>query len=76
MGLLLMAFGVMFGAYHWALSILSDSPATTGTVMISVLPIILGFQLFLQAIVLEIQGMKKIPNHYEYNRGTAEPDTK
>lgn len=57
-GMLLMIFGIIFGCYHWTLSIISNIPATTGTVMISVLPIILGFQLFLQAIVLEIQNMK------------------
>ncbi|MFY9398148.1 MAG: glycosyltransferase family 2 protein, partial [Desulfomonilia bacterium] len=74
-GLLLMAFGTLFGSYHWVLSILSGTPATTGTVMISVLPIILGFQLFLQAIVLEIQGMKKIPDRHDYNRDTAGLDT-
>jgi glycosyltransferase involved in cell wall biosynthesis len=58
MALFLMLFGVLFGCYHWAWSIISGSPATTGTVMIAVLPIILGFQLFLQAIVLEIQQVK------------------
>lgn len=53
-GVFLMIFGSIFGAYHWILSIISDRLASTGTVMISVLPIILGFQLFLQAIVLEL----------------------
>jgi dolichol-phosphate mannosyltransferase len=54
LGLFLKFFGVLFGAYHWALSVYTSIPATTGTVMISVLPIILGFQIFLQAMVLEI----------------------
>ena len=58
MGLFLMLFGAVFGSYHWLLSIVSLIPATTGTVMIAVLPIILGFQIFLQAIVLEIQHLK------------------
>jgi len=53
-GLFLIGFGACFGAYHWFFSIYSNIPATTGTVMISVLPIILGFQLFLQAIVIEL----------------------
>jgi dolichol-phosphate mannosyltransferase len=57
-GLALMTFGTLFGAYHWIRSAYSGVVATTGTVMIAVLPIILGFQLFLQAIVLEIQEVK------------------
>jgi dolichol-phosphate mannosyltransferase len=54
-GLILMTFGCLFGAYHWFKSVWIGQAATTGTVMIAVLPIILGFQLFLQAIVIEIQ---------------------
>ena len=53
-GVSLSFFGMLFGLYHWFLSVYTGLPATTGTVMISVRPIILGFQLFLQAIVLEI----------------------
>jgi len=53
-GTYLMGFGVVFGIYHWIVSIASQIPATTGTVMIAVLPITLGFQLFLQAIVAEV----------------------
>jgi glycosyltransferase involved in cell wall biosynthesis len=59
MGLILFAWGVAFGAYHWALSILTEHVATTGTVMLAVLPLILGFQLILQAIVLDIQETPK-----------------
>lgn len=55
LGMLLVGWGVAFGAYHWVLSILTQHVATTGTVMLSVLPLILGFQLILQAIVLDIQ---------------------
>jgi len=55
MGMILTAWGVIFGAYHWILSILTEHVATTGTVMLAVLPFILGFQLILQAIVLDIQ---------------------
>ena len=59
MGLLLFAWGFLFGAYHWILSILTNHVATTGTVMLAVLPLILGFQLVLQAIVLDIQETPK-----------------
>ena len=59
MGLLLFAWGVIFGAYHWILSVATHHVATTGTIMLSVLPLILGFQLILQAIVLDIQETPK-----------------
>lgn len=59
MGLLLFAWGVIFGAYHWILSVATHRVATTGTIMLSVLPLILGFQLILQAIVLDIQETPK-----------------
>ena len=59
LGALLLLWGSIFGAYAWTKSILTGIVTTTGTVMISVLPIIIGFQLFLQAIVLEVQECKK-----------------
>ncbi len=59
MGVLLFVWGVGFGAYHWMLSVMTDHVATTGTVMLAVLPLILGFQLILQAIVLDIHQTPK-----------------
>ena len=53
-GALLLAWGVVFGLVVWTISIRSGQPATTGTVMLSALPLILGFQLLLQAILIEI----------------------
>lgn len=55
LGLLLFAWGVGFGAYHWWRSFATGHPTPTGTIMLSVLPLILGFQLILQAVVLDIQ---------------------
>lgn len=57
-GLLMILFGSIFGLYNWVQSVVTGLVATTGTVMISVLPIVLGFQLFLQAMVIEIQGQQ------------------
>jgi hypothetical protein len=54
-GSLLLAWGTVFGATTWIRSYWSGHVATTGTVMLSVLPFILGFQLVLQAILIEIQ---------------------
>ncbi|HYE15984.1 MAG TPA: glycosyltransferase family 2 protein [Pyrinomonadaceae bacterium] len=54
-GLLLFAWGVIFGAYHWAKSVWTGHATPTGTIMLSVLPLILGFQLILEAVVLDIR---------------------
>jgi dolichol-phosphate mannosyltransferase len=59
LGLLGISFGVVFGAYHWIQSLQTMREATAGTVMLSAMPIILGFQLLLQAIVLDIQNVPK-----------------
>lgn len=55
LGLLLLAWGTGFGGYTWMKSYWSGRVSTTGTVMLSVLPFIMGFQLVLQAILIEIQ---------------------
>jgi hypothetical protein len=55
-GVPLMAFGVLWSAYHWYLSYATNVFASTGIVMIGTLPIILAFQLLLQALVLDIQN--------------------
>jgi glycosyltransferase involved in cell wall biosynthesis len=55
MGLALFGWGFAFGAYHWWRSIATGQATPTGTIMLSVLPLILGFQLILQAVVLDIQ---------------------
>ncbi len=58
-GIPLLVWGGSFGAYTWAKSFLTGQVATTGTVMLSVLPFLLGFQLMLQAILLEISESPK-----------------
>ncbi len=47
-------FGSVFGGYHWFLSATTNHVATTGTVMIAVLPIIIGIQMLLQAFAMEV----------------------
>ncbi len=58
-GLPLLAFGVGFGAYTWVQSFLLNRFASTGTVMLSVLPFLVGFELVLQALVLDIKETPK-----------------
>ena len=49
-------FAVAYGAYHWIESAASGTPATAGTVMIAVVPLILGVQMLLQGLALEVQS--------------------
>ncbi|MDP9245269.1 MAG: glycosyltransferase family 2 protein [Chloroflexota bacterium] len=56
-GIVLLAFGTAWGIWHWIASVQSGVPATTGTVMIAVLPVMLGMQLLLQAATLDIQSV-------------------
>jgi glycosyltransferase involved in cell wall biosynthesis len=59
LGLLLFGWGAAFGLYLWIKSIGSTDLTPTGTIMLSLLPLIIGFQLLLQAIVLDIQETPK-----------------
>jgi dolichol-phosphate mannosyltransferase len=62
-GLVLLLVGGAFGAYHWFLSSRTGIVASTGTVMLAVLPVILGVQLLLQATIADIQNAPKRPIH-------------
>lgn len=53
-GLVLCLFGTAFGAYHWIESVAEGYPASTGTVMIAVLPLMVGVMLLLQAFAMEV----------------------
>jgi glycosyltransferase involved in cell wall biosynthesis len=55
-GVPLLLFGAAWSLYHWYLSFRTGVVATTGTVIIGTLAIILGFQLLLQAVVLDVQN--------------------
>ena len=54
-GSLLFLWGLSFGIFLWVRSKALGVPAATGTIMLAIVPLILGFQLLLQAIVLDIQ---------------------
>jgi dolichol-phosphate mannosyltransferase len=55
-GLLLTGFGVTFGGYHWVQNATHSIPTPIGTVILAALPTIIGFELLLQAVVLDIQN--------------------
>jgi glycosyltransferase involved in cell wall biosynthesis len=58
-GLMLLGWGVVFGTFVWIRSAMAHHATPTGTIMLVVLPLIMGFQLVLQAIVLDIQETPK-----------------
>ena len=62
-GLVLTLFGTVWGLWHFLISAQSGVVATTGTVMIAVLPLIVGVQLLLQAVTLDIQSAPTMPLH-------------
>ncbi len=59
LGGLLLAGGAGFGAWHWYLSMARGLPATSGTVMVAALPILLGFQLLISAINYDIASVPR-----------------
>ncbi|MBF0327833.1 MAG: glycosyltransferase family 2 protein [Nitrospirae bacterium] len=52
-------FGLIFGSIEWLRSIHSAMARPLGTIMLAVLPIILGAQLLLQAISIDINSIPK-----------------
>ena len=59
LGMPMVVFGTLFGFYHWAIADASDIQTPTGTVMMAVLPIILGVQFLLQAIQIDMGNIPK-----------------
>ena len=60
-GSAMLLFGVVFGMVHWYDSLASGHIASTGTVMVAVLPIILGFQLLLNFLAFDMANEPKHP---------------
>jgi glycosyltransferase involved in cell wall biosynthesis len=61
LGILLLLFGLLFGSVEWLASLRSGVPATTGTVMLSVLPILMGLQFNLSFLAFDIAAMPRRP---------------
>ncbi|EEE36093.1 glycosyl transferase, group 2 family [Rhodobacteraceae bacterium KLH11] len=60
-GTILLIFGIIFGTVAWSESVATGIPATTGTVMLAALPIVLGFQMLLFFASYDIASEPKIP---------------
>jgi dolichol-phosphate mannosyltransferase len=58
-GLPLFLWGAIFGAVEWVDSSVSGIPKTAGTIMVAALPLILGFEMLLQAVHIDIFNVPK-----------------
>jgi glycosyltransferase involved in cell wall biosynthesis len=58
-GLPVFSLSVLWGIVEWIDSIVSGVPRTAGTIMLAALPIILSFQMLLQAINIDIYSVPK-----------------
>lgn len=64
-GSLLFGFGLVFGAWRWWHGILTHTPTLTGTVMLAVVPVVIGFQLLLSFIQFDVANT---PNRVQIKR--------
>src|SRR5262249_28660345 len=56
-GIALVIVGAFNAASYWSRSLTTGGPATSGQVMLSVLPLLVGFELLLQAFVIDIAAV-------------------
>ena len=61
LGFFLSVFGFLFGAVNWYYSVSQGLPATSGTVMLASLPLILGVQFLISALNFDLQNMPRYP---------------
>ena len=76
LGLMLFLGGGLFGTVAWILGGIHGTITTPGTVMLAVVPLLLGFQLLLQALVLDVGNTPKVSIHLADERvfgGTGVP---
>jgi len=62
-GTLLLAFGTIFGIAHWIRSERSGEVASTGTVMLAALPVLVGVQLLLAFASYDMSNVPSRPIH-------------
>lgn len=61
--LFLMFVGTAFGIYHWEQSAKTGAFASSGTVMLAALPILLGFQMLIFVLLFDILTVPREPLH-------------
>ena len=60
-GLISLVFGISFGLLHWSNSIVTSEVASSGTVMVSALPIIVGVQMLFTFLSHDFQMVPSMP---------------
>ncbi|AVS93571.1 glycosyl transferase family 2 [Paracidovorax avenae] len=60
-GLLLLAWGSIFGARQWIHSAMGDQPATSGTVMLAALPVMVGIQFLVAFLHHDVSSVPTEP---------------
>ncbi|MEW6759562.1 MAG: glycosyltransferase family 2 protein [Pseudomonadota bacterium] len=63
LGVLLAAFGTVYGISHWIASARSNVETPAGTVMLAALPVIMGVQLILAFLAYDISAVPRRPLH-------------
>ena len=61
MALLLLGFGLLFGIYHWQHSIATDVPASSGTVMLAGLTVMVGVQCLIAFLHYDVSNVPTQP---------------
>ena len=72
-GLVMLVWGLLFGASHWISSLYTGIPTAAGTVMLSALPIILGIQFILAFLGQDIAAVPRRPFHLSTIRSKLQP---
>jgi glycosyltransferase involved in cell wall biosynthesis len=70
-GVLLAVFGTWVGTVQWSRSIATGQPATSGTVMLAALPIVVGVQFLTAFFAYDTQDIPRTPIHREVTRNTG-----
>lgn len=59
----LLAFGTVFGGYHWIKALESGLPTPLGTIMLAALPSLVGLQMLLAFIGFDVASVPRRPIH-------------
>jgi glycosyltransferase involved in cell wall biosynthesis len=71
LGSALFLFGAIFGAIHWNESIVTGVPATSGTIMVAALPVLLGGQFLIGWLNYDIAHIPRRPLHQQFTQVAA-----
>jgi dolichol-phosphate mannosyltransferase len=61
LGTILLMFGVIYGMINWISHGMRSEPTPLGTIMVAALPIILGMQLLVAALAIDVASVPKRP---------------